>query len=118
MDPMLGKSEKDAVFAELKKTQDQLAAVAEAVTAIVTMPKRKAMTGITIVPMQKSETTVPAKPSFEDLKKNPAALHAELKKMTLPDSGLEKSERDLVTDFYCRRIGVDGLAPIFAEKKN
>jgi hypothetical protein len=94
--PPMGKSERDDMLAELKKTQDQVAAVAEAVSAVLTMPKRKSMTGLNIIPYQggdlkKSET---ARASFEDLKKNPAALHAELKKMTMPE-----------------------LAPIFQEKK-
>lgn len=111
-DPMLGKSE-GTVLAELKKTQADLAAVAEAVTALVTMPKRKAVNGLSIIPMQKSEAPVSTKPSFEDLKKNPAALHVELRKMTLPDSGMQKSERDIVTDFYCGRVNVDALAPLF-----
>lgn len=113
----MGKSERDFA-ADMKKMEEQLGAVAEAVTAIVTMPKRKAVNGLSIIPMQKSEAEVKTtKPSFEELKKNHSALHAELKKMTMPESGLSKSERDLVTDFYCRRIGVEELAPLFAEKK-
>lgn len=115
-DPMLGKSEA-GFAAELKKTQDDLAKVTEALTAVLTMPKRKAVNGLSIIPMQKSETPVSSKPTFEELKKNPAALHAELRKMTLPDSGLQKSERDIVTDFYCHRVDVNALAPLFAEKK-
>jgi len=117
--PPMGKSEKDGVYAELKKTQDQLAAVAEAVTALVTMPKRKSINGLTFIPYQGGEMkkSEPARPSFKELKKNSAALHAELKAMTMPDSKLEKKERDMITDFYCRRISVDELAPIFDAKK-
>lgn len=114
----MGKSEAAGYMAELKKTQDQVGAIAEALTAVLTLPKRKAVDGLHIVPFQKSEAPLAAAtPSFEELKKNPAALHAELKKMTLPDSSLKKNERDLVTDFYCRRISVEELAPLFQVKK-
>lgn len=116
--PPMGKSE-SYFAAELKKTQDDLGKVTEALTAVLTMPKRKAINGLNIIPYQgdlkKSEPT--ARPDFATLKANPAALHAELKKMTMPDSELSKKERDLVTDFYCRRIGVDDLSVIFTEKK-
>ncbi len=116
--PPMGKSEAAGYMAELKKTQDQVGAIAEALTAVLTLPKRKAMDGFHIVPFQKSEAAaVSARPSFEELKKNSSALHAELKKMTMPDSDLKKSERDLVTDFYCRRISVEELAPLFQVKK-
>ena len=116
--PPMGKAEAAGYMAELKKTQDQVGAIAEALTAVLTLPKRKAMDGLHIVPFQKSEAApASARPSFEDLKKNPSALHAELKKMTMPDSELKKSERDLVTDFYCRRISVEELAPLFQVKK-
>ncbi len=113
----MGKSEPD-YMAELKKTQDQVAAVAEAVAAIVTMPQRKAVTGLTFVPFQKSEAEVKSKrPSFESLRTNPKALHAELVKMTAQDSGLKKSDRDIITDFYMHRINVDELADLFTGKK-
>ncbi len=118
MPPPMGKSEAAGYMAELKKTQDQVGAIAEALTAVLTLPKRKSATGLSIIPMQKSEAPpASAKLSFEELKKNPSALHAELKKMTMPTSELKKSERDLVTDFYCRRISVEELAPLFQDKK-
>jgi hypothetical protein len=115
----MGKSEAGFGFAaELKKTQEDLAKVTEALTTVLTMPKRKASTGINIIPFQKSEADAPVgRQSFAELKKNPAALHAELKKMTSCESTLKKSERDLVTGFYCHQVSVDELAPLFAEPK-
>jgi hypothetical protein len=112
----MGKSEQ-FMLDELKKTQDQMGAIAETLRVIVSRPQRKAVNGISFIPYQKNEEPAVAKLAFSELKKNAVAMHEELKRLTMPDSPLSKKERDLVNDFYCRRISVDALAPIFAEPK-
>ena len=113
----MGKSEQ-AMFQELKKSNEDLTKVVELLGRVITQPKRKSVNGIDFIPFQKSETPAPgAKPTFVELKADPVRLHAELKKMTDPSSPLQKSERDLITAFYCHNISVDGLAPLFQDKK-
>lgn len=94
----------------LTKSQAEQKQAIEALGKVVTMPQRRAVTGITFIPMQKTEEAAAAEKSFESMTKS--ELHDRLVKMTASD-GLKKSERDLITDFYLGKVPRKDLAPIF-----
>jgi len=98
--PPAFKSEKvDALEAELKKTQSELAAVAAAFEQVLTIPQRKAHTGIQYIQMQPvAKAEKPAKKAFADLTKS--ELHAACMEMTGAESKLTKAEREVITKFF------------------
>lgn len=99
------KSEGEDKLASLTKTVEDLGKVIE---TMLTVPQRKAQTGITYIPMRKSETQAApsAKKAFGDLTK--AELQVVLKTVTDPRNGkLSKSERDVVTEYCLNPASVD-----------
>lgn len=104
--PNIGPTKKseDERFERLSKTVEDLGRVLE---TVLTIPQRKAVTGLTIIPMRKSEEPVkPTKKSFADLTKS--ELRAVLNEVTKPqNTKLTKSERDAVTDYCLNPASVD-----------
>jgi len=100
------KSEED-LLARLVKSEENFKALGEVVEKILTIPQRKAVTGLTIIPMRKTETPAPsAKKPFSDLTK--AELHKALVTATDPRNGkLSKAERDVVTEYCLNPVSVD-----------
>jgi hypothetical protein len=98
----------------LKKSLDEQRQVIEALGKVVTTPQRRAVTGVTFIPMQKTEESATSQKKFADMSKS--ELHESLKTMTnTPD--LKKSERDLITDFYLGKVERKSLAVLFKETK-
>jgi hypothetical protein len=111
----------DAFKSETRSQVEALTKAVETLTkgfeAIVTAPKRKAVTGVTFVPMAKSEEPLkPARKPFADLAKNRQELHDALVEMT-KDPSLKKSDRERINAFYAGSLKVEGLESLFAEKK-
>jgi hypothetical protein len=100
------KSEED-LLARLVKSEENFKALGEVVEKILTIPQRKAVTGLTIIPMAKKETPVAqAKKPFNDLTK--AELHKALVAATDPrNAKLSKAERDVVTEYCLNPVSVD-----------
>lgn len=100
-DPNIGptkKSEGEEQLAKLTKNVEDLGKVLE---TILTVPQRKATTGLTVIPyqgnLQKSQTEKPLKKSIGDMTR--AEVHEALKVVTATPK-LTKAERDVVNEFY------------------
>jgi hypothetical protein len=107
------RSEKvEELEAKLAKTQEDLQAVAEAFEKVLTLPQRKAQTGIQYIPMAPiAKAEKPAKKPFAELTK--AELGEELKRITGPESKLTKAEREVITKFCYGRAPVAALEAIY-----
>ena len=100
------KSEKD-LAARLAKAERDLEAVGRVIETILTAPQRRAVTGLTFVPMRKTEEPLKtAKKPFGELTKS--ELHAVLVSATDPqNSKLSKAERNVVTEYCLSPLSVD-----------
>jgi len=105
--PNIGKSEADALMARLAKSESDLQAMGKVLETVLTIPQRKAVTGMTIIPMRKSEAPVaPSKKAFADVTR--AELQGVLRVATHPsNTKLTKSERDVVTEYCLNPANVD-----------
>jgi hypothetical protein len=99
---------------DLKKSMGEQKTVIEALGKVVTTPQRRAVTGVTFIPMQKTEEPATSQKKFQDMSKS--ELHEALKTMTA-GSEMKKSERDLVTDFYLGKVERKALAVLFKDTK-
>ena len=98
---------------DLKKAQEQTEALGKVVESMLTMPQRKAVTGLTVIPfpvVKKSEA--PAKKPFGDMTE--AEVRAGLKEVTASPK-LTKSDRDLINGylFNPKQFKVELLESIF-----
>jgi len=111
--PPAFKSEKvTELEANLKKTQEDLAALSSVFEQVLTIPQRKAHTGIEYIKYPEvKKTERPAKKPFADLTKS--ELHAACIEMTGPESKLTKTEREVITKFCIGTAKVEALEPIY-----
>jgi hypothetical protein len=103
------KSEENLDLASLAKSVEDLGKVVE---TMLTIPQRRATTGITYVPMAKAEpAAVPLKKSVGEMSR--AEVDAALKRVTATPK-LTKAERDVVNDFYMKpgSVSLADLEPI------
>ena len=111
--PPAFKSEKlEEVEAKLAKTQAELDAVAKAFEDMLTIPQRKAHTGIQYIPYPEVKKSEPgAKKEFRSLTK--AELHKALVEMTGAESKLTKNERNLINGYFSNTVKLEALEPLY-----
>jgi hypothetical protein len=109
----VSKSEADALRADLKKAQETIEQMGKAFEQYLTIPQRKAVTGLTIIPfpaVKKSEG--PAKKPFGEM------TEAEVKvalKDVVASPKLSKADREYINGYMLNpgQFKVEGLEPIF-----
>ncbi len=99
----LVKKEADEAKAELAEVKKSMEAVTKAFELLLKKPVRQAVTGKDMVTMAKSEQAVDVS------KLSKAEITAKLGRITR-DPKLEKSDRNLVNDFYNNKVNVDAIA--------
>jgi hypothetical protein len=79
-------------------------------TKVATMPKRQAVTGITYIPMTKSEKDSPKAKKLEEMSK--AEIKEQLS-VKAQSPKLSKSERDLIDQYVLGYVGVEAIGELF-----
>lgn len=106
--------EMEGKMAEMSKSMTEMTKVIEGLGKVITAPQRKAMTGFSFIPMQKSEEVKPEQKKFQDMSKG--ELFSALKEKSASPS-LKKSERELINSYVLGNAKREELASLFSEKK-
>jgi predicted DNA-binding ribbon-helix-helix protein len=99
-------TEIESLKALIKAQAEDTDNLSKALKLIIEQPVRKAITGVSHL----------AKTEVEKAPLTRAGLDAKLKKIAQNPS-LNKSERELINDFYDKRVGADSLASLFEDYK-
>lgn len=97
----------------MKKSLDEQSTAIKALGAVVTMPRRQAVTGVTFIPMQKTEAPA-GKKKFADMKKS--EVFDAVKTMSA-GADLKANERQLINDYVLGKAPMSDLAPLFDKVK-
>lgn len=108
----VSKSEADALRADLKKAQETIEQMGKTFEEFLTIPQRKAVTGLTIIPFREVKKSEPTKKPFGEM------TEAEVKvalKDVVASPKLSKADREYINGYMLNpgQFKVEGLEPIF-----